>query len=245
MKQKRRSRLNLIIIVICLIVIVASATAIFMILYPKYKERKNYEQIEQIAQDPNLGTIDWEALRAINPDIVAWITIPGTHINYPVVQTDDNDYYLLHNFNNEYSGYGTPFLDYVYDFNRVPPAQNAVIYGHNSRWGDEVGFEGLEKYEDQSYYYEHPNLFYTTINDGNVPVEYEIVGVIKENYDFDYRRPDFADQNDFLNYYNNVLSHKLYDVNKGIYENDQLVTLSSCVFDMDNGRVALIARKIT
>lgn len=243
--KKKKSISSLIINIICILVIIGSGVAIFLTLYPKYQESKKYEEIQQVAQIDDLGTIDWDALKAVNPDVVGWISIPNTHINYPVVQTTDNDYYLLHNFNNEYSGYGTPFLDAVYDFERDPVAQNAVIYGHNSRWGDEVGFEGLEEYEDITYFYEHPSLYYTTIYDGNTPVEYEIVGVIKENYDFDYRRPDFADQNDFLTYYNMILSQKLYDTGKGIYANDQLVTLSSCVFDMDNGRVAIIARRVT
>lgn len=219
-----------------------------MELYPKYKEKERYEEIKESVttptDDPDVNIIDWEALLAINPDTVGWITVPGTHIDYPVVQTTDNDYYLLHSFENEYYGYGTPFLDYTYDFNRNPIAQNSVVYAHNSRWGDQVGFEGLQKFEDYDYFLEHPIVYYTTIADGNIPIPYEIVAVIKESYTFDYRRPDFSDQIDFIQYYNTIMNHRLYDTGKKIYQNDQLVTLSSCVFDMDNGRVGLIARRI-
>lgn len=236
-------RISLIINVVCILVIIASLAGIFYSLYPKYQEQKNYEEIsEAVISDDNL--IDWDTLLAINPNTVAWINIPETHIDYPVVQGTDNDYYLLHNFNDEYSGYGTPFLDYTYDFTRVPKAQNAVVYAHNSRWGDQVGFEGLEKYQDISYYQEHPTVYFTTIYDGNTPVEYEVVAALKVPYDFDYRRPDFADENDFLSYYNYLLSQRLYDTGINIYSTDQLVTLSSCVFDMDNGRIAVIARRV-
>lgn len=243
--SKSRKWIHNIITIICIALILVSGYMIFQSLYPKYQEEKNFEEIQTIARSRGTDTIDWEALRAVNPDIVAWITIPGTHIDYPVVQTSDNDYYLTHNFNGEWSGYGTPFLDTIYDFNRDPAAQNAVVYAHSSRDGDQVGFEGLDKFEDEAYFKDHPYVYYTTVEDGNTPVQYEIVAVIKEDKDFDYRRPDFADQADFLNYYNNIFQASLYKTNKYIYSNDEIVTLSTCVFDVNDARVALIARRVS
>lgn len=243
---EKRSIVSRIITVICILLIIGSGIMIFLNLWPKFKAQQTFEEIQDVAitTNNNQETIDWEALKAINPEVVGWIKVPGTHINYPVVQTSDNDYYLTHTFDNQYSGYGTPFLDTIYDFNRDPVAQNSVIYAHSSTYGDQVGFEGLDKFEDEAYYRDHPYIYYTTEEDGSIPIQYEIVAVLKEDKDYDYRRPDFADQADFLNYYNNILADSLYSTGKYVLSNDEMVTLSTCVFDVSGARVAIIARRV-
>lgn len=247
--SKKRSFFHYLITFICIAVIIVSLVAIFMQFYPKFEQAKNYDEIKEVATTPQEdltqpNLINWDELLAINPETVGWITVPGTHIDYPVVQTSDNDYYLHHNFEGEYSGYGTPFLDTTFDWERFPIAQNSVLYGHNSTWGNQIGFEGLEDYGSIDYYKEHPVIYYTTVEDGNIPVPYEVVAAVKVENTYDYRRPDFKDQIDFIEYYNRILGDKVYDTGKVIYQNDQLVTLSSCIYDVKNGRIAVIARRI-
>lgn len=246
MKKKSSFFYNLITL-ICIVAMVISGAMILWILYPKYHEQKSFEKIQKTAtakpEQPAAPAYDWAALSAVNPDIVGWITIPDTHINYPVVQTTDNTYYLTHNFEKAESKYGCPFLDA--DF--APSAlgmQNAVIYAHSSTYGNQIGFEGLDKYEDPNYFKAHPLVYYTQAGDPTPsPTAYEIVGVLKVPADFDYRRPSFADQADFLQYYQAVLQNALYPTGYAVQPNDTIITLSTCSFDFDDARIAVIARR--
>ena len=95
---------------------------------------------------------DFAALREINPDIVAWIYIEGTEINYPVVQGEDNDYYLKHLFNGEWNGSGCIFLDSRNDASFAD--RHSIIYGHHRKNG--TMFTGLDKYKKQEFFDDHP-----------------------------------------------------------------------------------------
>ncbi len=237
--MKKSKTTNILIDLALIAIILISGFFIFINIYPRFKEKDQYEDLSSQVTNQNL--IDWESLKAINPDVVGWIKVPETHIDYPVTQTSDNDYYLLRNFNKEESGYGNPFLDFTYD-NNNPMSKNAVIYGHNSRWGDQVGFEGLSNYDSIDYFNQKPIIYYATLNDPEL-VPYEVVAVLKVDQGFDYRQTTFTDNNEFLNYYNNILSNRLYDTGKVIYGNDQLITLSSCNYDFDDARIVVVARR--
>lgn len=114
---------------------------------------------------PLWPAVDFQALAEINPDIVAWIYIPGTDISYPVVQGRDNDYYLYHMFDGGYNRAGCVFLD----VNVAPDfsARNSVLHGHNLLNG--TMFAGLLDYRDQSFYDAHPEALLLT-PDGNYRV---------------------------------------------------------------------------
>ena len=102
--------------------------------------------------------VDFESLQAINPDIVAWVTIEGTNIHYPVVQGPDNDYYLDHLFDGRESGVGSIFMDY-----RNAPdlsGRNTVLYGHNLK--DGTMLNQITNYNDQSFYEQHPRALLMT-----------------------------------------------------------------------------------
>ncbi|MCD8074384.1 MAG: class B sortase [Lachnospiraceae bacterium] len=99
-------------------------------------------------------TVDFEALRAINPDIVAWIRIAGTEVDYPVVQGEDNGYYLTHTFTGAENSAGTLFLDYrnAGDFTD----SISMIYGHNRKDGSMFG--NLKAFLDEAYFSEHGEI---------------------------------------------------------------------------------------
>lgn len=101
--------------------------------------------------DTNWPNINFEALQEINPDIVGWLYIEGTQINYPVVQGSDNGYYLEHLFDNTYNPAGCIFLDAFgeSDFTEM----NSVIYGHHMK--DGTMFSDLMNYKQQEFYDEH------------------------------------------------------------------------------------------
>lgn len=103
-------------------------------------------------------TVDWDALYATNPDIVAWVYVPGTVINYPVAKSSDNDYYLHHNFDGSYSSSGTIFLDYenAADFSD----QQVLLYGHHMNDGSM--FACLVDFDDQGFFDEHRTVIIAT-----------------------------------------------------------------------------------
>lgn len=118
---------------------------------------------EEVSDDPVLEELkktDLSALREVNPDVVGWIRVPDTKIDYPVVQGEDNEYYLKHTWQNSENSVGTIFMDY-----RSSPALtdfNTLIYGHNMRGGSM--FASLRSYSQQSYYEEHPYVYLVVDN---------------------------------------------------------------------------------
>lgn len=241
-KNKKRKTGYNIIIFLCVIIIFGCIAALIYIYYPEIESYHTYKSVANEAVDDD-HTYDWDKLKEINPDIIGWIWIPDTVVDYPVVQTSNNDYYLYTGFNGEYNKYGTIFLDCDFTLDATPAMQNQVLYGHANTTSERQMFAGLKYYEDSSYYTDHPTIYYTRIEDGNQPVAYEIIDVIKVQADYDYRRPQFADQEDFLSYYANIHNISLYDTGKTAQANDQIVTLSTCVFDIEDGRLAVIARR--
>ena len=139
-ENRRSTKRWRIVFVIALVVFLSSLLVLGLILFSyfqgrdKYSKLTNYTHID--ASDFASMTVDWDALRAINPDIVAWIYIPGTVINYPVVKGEDNDYYLSHDFNKDaawLASYGAIFMDYRNnpDFSDM----SYFLYGHHMNDG--------------------------------------------------------------------------------------------------------------
>ncbi|MDR2492703.1 MAG: class B sortase [Coriobacteriales bacterium] len=106
----------------------------------------------------DLQVIDWAALRERNSEVIGWVIIPGTHVNYPIVQGPDNDYYLYHLFDDTSNDTGTVFADY--QGSPTLAGQNNLVYGHNMRDGSM--FSDLIKYTTQSYLMEHQTVFLAT-----------------------------------------------------------------------------------
>lgn len=115
------------------------------------------QEPEQDDSQTEENTVDLAALRSVNPDVVAWIDIPGTDISYPVVQTTDNDYYLTHTWKKETSSVGAIFMDYRSD--AALGDFNTLLYGHRMRNGSM--FAGLKDYQDQSFWEAAPSIFLT------------------------------------------------------------------------------------
>ena len=109
-------------------------------------------------------TVDFESLLAQGPDVKAWLELPGTVIQYPVAQGEDNSYYLKHLYDGTANKVGCLFIDYenAEDFSD----NNTIIYGHNMRDGSM--FSTLVEYKAQAYYDEHPEMYLVTPEGGYV-----------------------------------------------------------------------------
>lgn len=149
-----------IILALCIVVFGIAAMNLVEIGKEYYDGQKEYEELKEYTEEKVNGqqddpteseaeekTIDFEELRKINEDIVAWIQIPGIDVDYPVVQGEDNEYYLHHTFRKEVNKAGSIFLDYR---NRADfTEQRVIIYGHNMKDGSM--FSNLKKYQDNAF----------------------------------------------------------------------------------------------
>ncbi len=194
--------------------------------------------------EKNERMIKVETLQSENPDIVGWLEISGTTINYPVLQGTDNDFYVNHNYKKQKTASGSIFIDADYNWN--PMSTNLLIYGHNMKNG--TMFTSLLNYKSKSYYNAHPNIRFTT---NTFDVTYEIIAAFESKvYDesdtnsFKYYNFIHAkNEEEFDNFISNVKSISIYDTGKTAKYGDELMTLSTCAYHTKNGRFAVVARK--
>ena len=185
-----------------------------------------------------------EKLQEQNSDIVGWIEVEGTNINYPVLQGEDNSYYMNHNYKKEENTYGSIFLDKDYDWSI--PSSNLLLYGHNLQNGEL--FHDILNYKDKSYYEEHPVIRFTTEKEDS---EFEIISAFysrvyykSETNVFRYYYFINADNEEEYNeFVENAKEASIYDTGKTAEYGDQLITLSTCSYHTEDGRFAVVARK--
>ena len=179
-----------------------------------------------------------------NADMVGWIQIEGTGIDYPVMQTPaDPSYYLKHDFEKNYTDYGCPFMQA--DCDALAPSDNLIIYGHNMKDGSM--FANLAKYRNKDFWQAHKTIWFDTELGSRV---YEIFAVIHTTVQADatdafpfYRFVDAAAPEDFAAYVSACKARALYDTGIFAEYGDKLLTLSTCDNITDNGRWLVIANK--
>ena len=249
--MKRKTGIGL--LIISLTGLFLSAGIIFYQKYDAYQSQNLYTEMQSMFTEPALEKKSEEELRLEkyaslheqNPDMIGWIRIEETHIDYPVMQrAGDNEYYLRRNFNEDYSFLGTPFLDIRSTLS--PASDNWLIYGHNSL--DEQMFSELLKYKDAAFYEKHPTIQFDLIDELQT---FEIIAVfqsqvfLQEENTFKYYQffdaQNEAEINDFLQ---NIKALSLYEIKTEASYGDQLLTLSTCRFDVENGRFVVVAKKI-
>lgn len=178
----------------------------------------------------------FQKLQKINPDVLGWLNIYGTNIDYPLVQTTDNDTYLNKNAKKEDSVTGALFLDY-----RSSPNFddfNTIIHGHHMDNG--LMFGDIDKFVKKAYFKKHR---YGTIYYNGEEKGIEIVAILEADaYDSTIYQPGIYGEENRLAYVDNLLSKSLHKRNITLTANDQLVLMSTCFLDVANGRYLLVAR---
>lgn len=157
------------IIVVSIIGMIASGVCVYNQLKKKLHQADMMDKIDKYVDDEKtdatvqsneeLKNIDWKNLKSINSDIVGWIQIPNTEINYPVVYGSDNEFYLKHSYDKSLLHYGSIFMDHNTNFENG--ALNTFIYGHNV-YGEDSMFSSLKYYKDINYYSQHKYFYYYT-----------------------------------------------------------------------------------
>ncbi len=191
--------------------------------------------------------IGFESLMEENEDIRAWIQIEGTNINNPVYQGTDNLYYASHNMNKEPSRYGALFLDKYAFVGKNATSQNLVIYGHHMR--DGTMFGPLKHYTDLNFYKKHAVIDFTTLyREGEYKIFSVFITNTKPEHDngevFDYRKSDFADDEEFMQFVNDVKVRSVIDTGVDVVATDELITLSTCTYEFDDARLVVVARRV-
>ena len=181
-----------------------------------------------------------------NGDLVGWISIADTNINYPVMQSVNEPYfYLKHGFDKEYSDYGCPYVQEDCDVQE--PSDNLVIYGHHMSNGSM--FAHLEKFKSKDFWSEHRMITFNTLTDKQ---EYEIVAVFRtvvytdspEAFKF-YRFIDAESANEFDDFIAKCKELSFYDTGVTAEYGDKLITLSTCEYSRNNSRLVVVAKRIT
>ncbi len=196
------------------------------------KPRLTAEQEERLA--------GYRALREINPDMIGWIRIDGTVIDYPVMQTPDReDYYLHRGFDGEYSSYGMIYMDETCKPGKSP---NCLIYGHHMRNGSM--FAALEGYTDPEFWQQHPTVEFDTLTE---PGSYQVIGAFRipaEDLDVEFLSVLSAGtQERYEQLVDYVRENCAYD--SGIVPQwpQQLITLTTCEYTHQDGRLMVVAVK--
>ena len=193
-----------------------------------------------LTEEENILT-EYGELYLKNTDMVGWLSIAGTTLNYPVMQTpNEPNYYLKRNFEKEYSDLGTPYIQENCD---LTSSDNLVIYGHHIKGGKMFG--ALEDYKSQSFYEEHKTIQFDTLTQRG---EYEIIAVFKTvAYSSQgFRYYDFVNaesEDEFNAYIQKCKELALYETGVTAEYGDRLITLSTCEYSAQNGRLVVVAKK--
>ena len=183
--------------------------------------------------------VDLSAYLAQNPDFVAWLRIPGTNVDYPVVQTDNPDYYLNHTFSGKSSVVGTLFS--LADADYAAPGRNIAIYGHHLRSSGEKMFTSLMRYKNPDFYEDNQTIVLDSLYRHS---EYTIFAVVNMKVgDWEPSRTTFSGNAAFMAFVNRAKSESLYDTGVEVGADDHILTLITCdrSYAGKEGRLVILA----
>lgn len=189
-------------------------------------------------------TYDWDTLQTMNKDIAGWLYIPDSEIDYPVVQSSDNSYYLSHSFNKSDNRSGCLFFDYR--SNQVH--DNQLIYGHNMGIGKTAMFSTLIKWEDDRWHDDHDTIYYTPVNQETLKLTiFAILKIsIKDAVWNTYVIHDFNDETEFDQWISLLMDASIINSDITPQYDNKILTLITCdrrVYGSDGRFVIFAAMK--
>ena len=202
------------------------------------EDTENTEIIEPVEEPPkenpywdyinmNMINVEFNVLNRTNPDVVGWLKVNGTNINYPFVQANDNKYYLTHSFNKSYNAAGWVFLDYR---NNNTNNKNTIIYAHGRT--DKTMFGTLRKVLNNGWLNNTDN-FVIKISTETENSLWQIFSVYHIPTTSDYLKTDFDDDTEYQNFLDMIKNRSSYNFNTSINSNDNILTLSTCYSNSD------------
>ena len=254
-----RKSIYISITIICLLTTIISVVVIYRHFKEANKQKEMYESLAQIVDDTDTSTEvstqleekepfilpEYAELYMQNKDMVGWIRINDTNINYPVMQSIDKpNFYLKHGFDKSYTDYGCPYVAENCDLSK--PSDNLIVYGHHMKNGSM--FSDLEKFKKKDFWEEHKTFNFNTLY---AKQTYEIIAVFKtvvyteSSSEFKYFQfSDAESPEHFNNYISKCKTKAIYETGVTAEYGDKLITLSTCEYSNTNGRLVLVAKKI-
>jgi sortase B len=177
---------------------------------------------DELGEDGNIK--EYGRLLAVNPDLVGWIVMPGFDkpIDYPILQSKDNDYYLNRDFYGNYSYSGSIFMDFRNDPEKIP--RHMILYGH--AMNDRSMFGNLKEYPDKPEQYVENDLIYVDLL--NYRLEYKVFSTYYEDALYNYRQTFFRNDREYYEFLLKIQTRSIYDFGQTLDHLDKILTLSTC-----------------
>ena len=202
------------------------------------QDTENTEIIEPIIEVPkenpywdyinmNMINVDFNSLKRTNPDVVGWLKVNGTNINYPFVQSSDNDYYLTHSFNKSYNGAGWVFLDYR---NNGTNNKNTIIYAHGR--SNKTMFGTLKNVLNNGWL-NNTNNYVIKISTETENSLWQIFSVYRIPTTSDYLQTNFNDETEYQNFLDMIKDRSSHNFDTNVVSTDNILTLSTCYNNSD------------
>ena len=190
--------------------------------------------------DSPIKNKELESLLEINSDTVGWLTVPNTNIDYPVVKTTDNDYYLDHNYEKKYDYNGWVFMHYYNSTHNLD--KNTIIFAHN-RFYSGIMFGTLNEVTKDTWYNNtKENLItFNTLYDN---MQFEVFSIYKTNITADYLKTTFDSDLEWNNFIKMIRERSMFQNNVNVGTNDKIITLSTCLDNDTRLVVHAVLRKI-
>jgi sortase B len=262
---KQRERRRRLLVALCTVIALGCFGYFGAYNYMSEKNSMDYEQLASLKGSETLSTqlpgitihrtedeeeqeltvlSEYETLYNKNKKLIGWLKIDDTNIDYPVMQTSNNEYYLDHNYNQEYDKNGSLFLDAECDI--VNRNTNLIIYGHHMSSGKMFG--NLNKYSSEQYYKDHSIIQFDTIYEkGTYQVMYVFRSKIYNEDEITFKYYQFFDassEQEFNSYMQEMAALALYDTGVTASYGDELLTLSTCDYSEEDGRFVVVAKRI-
>jgi len=181
---------------------------------------------------------EYVALHSANPEVIAWITVPNTKIDYGVALTSDNEKYLHTTLSGEESKSGAIFFDYRTD--QALSGRHLIIYGHNMKAG--TMFHDLNSYKHKEFFENNRTI---TLWAGSEKREYEVYAAFIATEDIYFIRMYFSDDAYFLKYMTDLQALSKFSTDVVLNVNDQILTLVTCTYEEDNARFVVQAKRVS
>jgi len=237
--KKKKNFIIKFIQLICIMLMIFSSIKIYKWIKENNENRNALSKLQNvISKDDMDKEIEFSELQSINSDIVAWIKINNTNVDYPVVQTENNDFYLNHNIEKNENKAGWIFMDYRNDLNNMD--KNTVIYGHNRMDGSM--FSSLKNLFQKQWYENEQNLKIQLITEDGTQI-YQIFSIYEINNEDYYITTGFENNEKFNQFINTIKSRSINDFGVNVSENDQILTLSTCSSN-NKDRYVVHAKKV-
>lgn len=266
--MKKKFSVYTVLIVLFTVVFLGSATMLGIYWFQGQTQENRYEELSELlptaarplppaegenlpeATQPETVTLDGRQilprflqLYQLNSHIVGWLQIPGTKVDYPVMQTpEDPEYYLKRNFDKKSSSRGCLFAQAEADV--FSPSDNVTIYGHHMKDGSMFG--ALDQYKKKAFFEENPYLYFDTLEGNHT---YQILAVFKTTVSVDegFHYHEFVeadDREEFDAYVSRCKELAFYDTGVDAVYGDKLITLSTCEYSQTNGRLVVVAKRV-